>query len=38
MKWSKMSRAEKIRAQILESKNLTEEDLLNVDTDQRAAI
>jgi len=38
MKWSKMSRSEKIRAQILESKNLTEEDLLNMDADQRAAI
>ncbi len=38
MKWSKMSPDEKIRAQILESKNLTEVDLLSMDADQSAAI
>lgn len=38
MDWSKMSVAEKIRAQILADKNLTEEDLAAMDADARAAI
>lgn len=38
MDWSKMSLAEKIRAQILADKDLTEEDLAAMDADARAAI
>ena len=38
MKWSKMSVAEKIRAQILASKDMTEDDLAAMDADARAAI
>lgn len=38
MDWSKMSLAEKIRAQILADKDLTEEDIAAMDADARAAI
>ncbi len=38
MEWSTMSVAEKIRAQILGEKGLTEEDLAAMDADARAAI
>ena len=38
MDWSKMSLAEKIRAQILADKDLTEADLAAMDADARAAI
>ncbi|HTO31041.1 MAG TPA: hypothetical protein VL202_07695 [Pararhizobium sp.] len=38
MEWSRMSLAEKIRAQILGEKGLTEEDLAGMDADARAAI
>jgi hypothetical protein len=38
MDWSKMSLAEKIRAQILASKDMTEADLAAMDADARAAI
>ncbi|WP_426236645.1 hypothetical protein [Pararhizobium sp. DWP1-1-3] len=38
MTWSKMSVAEKIRAQILADKDLTEADLAAMDADARAAI
>ncbi|WP_438749547.1 hypothetical protein [Pararhizobium sp. O133] len=38
LEWSSMSLAEKIRAQFLAGKDLTEEDLANMDADARAAI
>ncbi|URK88237.1 hypothetical protein LP421_12910 [Rhizobium sp. RCAM05350] len=38
MDWSKMSLAEKIRAQILADKDMTEADLAAMDADARAAI
>lgn len=38
MEWSEMSPAEKIRAQILEKKELTEEELAAMDPNERAAI
>lgn len=38
MEWANMSLAEKIRAQILADKDLTEEDLAHMDADARAAI
>ncbi|MBP1859723.1 hypothetical protein [Rhizobium herbae] len=38
MEWSDMSLAEKIRAQLLADKDLTEEDLQAMDADARAAI
>jgi hypothetical protein len=38
MDWSKMSLAENIRAQILASKDMTEDDLAAMDADARAAI
>jgi len=38
MEWSDMSLAEKIRAQLLAGKDLTEEDLQAMDADARAAI
>ena len=38
LEWSSMSLAEKIRAQFLADKDLTEEDLANMDADARAAI
>ncbi|MDI7861312.1 hypothetical protein MRS76_05030 [Rhizobiaceae bacterium n13] len=38
MEWAEMSLAEKIRAQILADKDMTEDDLAAMDADQRAAI
>ncbi|MCV9963402.1 hypothetical protein OIU34_15975 [Pararhizobium sp. BT-229] len=38
MEWANMSLAEKIRAQLLADKDLTEEDLAAMDADARAAI
>ncbi|KQY19798.1 hypothetical protein [Rhizobium sp. Root482] len=38
MEWSTMTLAEKIRAQLLGGKGLTEEELAHMDADQRAAI
>lgn len=38
MEWAEMSLAEKIRAQILADKDLTEEDVAAMDADQRGAL